>query len=85
MSREFEKDIGGGKAHWYRDGSGVSAPFGMALATKDIPALITWLQEGPPKKRYRITRTFNFAPQIVSKWPGPSADITDDDIEEVWE
>jgi hypothetical protein len=85
MSKEFR---GGDRciaAVWDDNGHMNVKP---TIGVNDIPAFIAWLQEGPPKKRYRITKTFDKRPGVVSYFT-ESTDyhntLTDSDIEEVWE
>jgi hypothetical protein len=35
------------------------------IPLEELPAFIAWLQEGPPKPKWRITREFNFKPDFV--------------------
>lgn len=62
------------------------------IFTEQLPALIEWLQAGPPQKRWRVTRTFEtyFPPahfqirdELSKSWY--VGDLTDADVEEVWE
>ena len=62
MSREFNPDADYVVAEW-ADGSVMVDSHG--IAADEIPAFVAWLQEGPPKKRYRITKTFDFKPASV--------------------
>src|SRR5660397_157764 len=55
-----------------------------------VPGLRKWIGEGPPPgPSYRITKTFDHKPTYVGRHNaegqvGPSYDIRDEDIEEVW-
>ncbi len=61
------------------------------IGPDDIPAFIAWLQEGPPKKRWRIKSgvTFPNMPDMVAmRMPDGSTrhtPLSGEMIEEVWE
>ena len=89
MSKEFyTSSPGGSRAEWFNDGSGVKVHYGGTIHAHDIPAFIEWLQEGPPKPKYRITKTFDREPQYVGfrdhfHFTTDAAFLTDNDIEEI--
>jgi hypothetical protein len=90
MSKEFRDSHGKKRAQWT-----VIGCFDLLhdIPAEDIPAFIVWLQEGPPKKEWRITRTFGFKPVFVSDRVDENgvaivhcfSFLTDDDVEEVEE
>ena len=59
------------------------------IVDEDIPDFIAWLQEGPPKPKWRITREFDERPiQAFTRNSLSFYDrqtLTDDDVEEVTE
>lgn len=68
MSKEFpESKSGKGIFRWGDDGGMNFTGRYLGVNPEDIPALIAWLQEGPPQKRWRITRTFEFQPGVVDR------------------
>lgn len=73
-------------AYWSRDGELVVR---TGARPDDVPAFIAWLQEGPPKKRWRITKTFPERPVSVDRCgfdtPCVREHLHMEDIEEVWE
>ena len=91
MSREFRDNADTKLAWWTKDGTQVLAPYGIDAWI--MPAFIAWLQEGPPKKKWRITLEFTSKPRAVMCFgtekifnlDGSHVLLTDDDIEEVRE
>ena len=58
----------------------------VPIAPSHIPAFIEWLQEGPPKPKWRITREFDRPPYYVGFRNQLTTDVaflSDDDVEEV--
>jgi hypothetical protein len=56
------------------------------IPLEELPAFIAWLQEGPPKPKWRITREFDEKPGVITFYTGNTIDtynLTDDDVEEV--
>lgn len=74
-------------AHWYGAIGGLRLKVDAdVLDSHEAAALAAFIQAGPPKKRWRITRTFEERPADVGFNKGSSAtQLTDADIEEVWE
>lgn len=93
MSKVFRNASGIEFMEWLSDGVGMVGPYSN-IHTKDIPAFIAWLQEGPPKKRWRATFTSDVRPEFMDVFPADYAGrypqvervlLSPDDIEEVWE
>ena len=84
MSRKF-RDSQDLVAKWDEDGDVDFYDWAKVLLKEDIPDFIAWLQEGPPKPKWRITREFDFKPTFAQ---GPPFSriwtvLTDDDVDEV--
>lgn len=94
MSSHFHHPNNGSiYARWDKLG-GFDLVGAVGIPAEAIHAFIEWLEEGPPKKRYRITRTFDERPSFAiavedathSRLGNESwTPLTDADIEEVWE
>lgn len=84
MSKELKNSAGQKTAWWYTDGSGIQTQsYGVHIT--ELPAFIAWLQEGPPKKEWTITRKFKDKPTgiVVSHPGGDYITLTDADVEDV--